>query len=265
MSQRQISAPDLLYDGAVIRHVLDDSGALSNRARAFLDEHCRRSPISLVDPGRWYECTGVDGDVVPGPTGGLERLTSFVTRFGGMTFCPERPGCYGTHQHPYEFHSSVSSGWDELEDGDHVAVVGSKEGYPLTLSWSTGRIGVVEPDYWIADSATNLIESCALGQSVYTDEAWTEAVELEGKGAGWGLAVDSNAFRGAVDEVIEASCEWNRWYLDEHVAVHGWRVTYEADRSEAVMAWYRNVEGRRRIEAVAGPLRPANQTRKTPG
>ncbi|GAA0580418.1 hypothetical protein GCM10010172_76770 [Paractinoplanes ferrugineus] len=206
----------------------------------------------------------MDGDVVPGPAGGLERLTSFVTRFGGMTFCPERPGCYGTHRHPYEFDSSVSSGWDELEDGDHVAVVGSKEGYPLTLSWSTGRLGVVEPDYWIADSAINLIESCALGQSVYTDEAWSEAVELGGKGAGWGLAVDSNAFRSAVGEAVEASCEWNRWYLGEHVAVHGWRVTYEAKRSEAVMAWYRDEEGRRLIEAVAGPLRPAEQTRKTP-
>ncbi|MET7426854.1 hypothetical protein [Dactylosporangium sp. NPDC005555] len=260
--QRQIRAPVLFYDRSVIRHVLDDSGALSHRARAFLDEHCRRLPISLVDPGRWYVCTGVDGDVVPGPAGGLECLTSFVNQFGGMMFCPERPGCYGAHQDRYEFDNFVSSGWDELEDGDHVAIVGSKEGYPLTLSWSTGRIGVVEPDFWIADSAVNLIESCALGQSVYADEDWTEAVELGGKGTGWGLtAVGSDAFRGAVGEVVEASSEWSRWYLDEHVAVHGWRVTYEQERSEVVTAWYHDAEGRQRIEAVAGPLRPANRTR----
>jgi hypothetical protein len=246
----------------VIRHVLDDLGALSNRARAFLDEHCQWSPIPLVDPGQWYECTGVDGDVVPGLAGGLDRLTSFFARFGGMTFCPERPGCYGAHQHPYEFDRFVSSGWDELDDGDRVAVVGSKEGYCLTLSWLTGRIGVVESDFWIADSATNLIESCALGQSVYTDPAWSEAVEIGGKGAGWGLtAVGSDAFHGVVGEVVEASSEWNRWYLDEHVAVHGWRATYEPERHEAVMAWYRDAEGRQRIEAVAGPLRPAGQTR----
>ncbi|MBU2662653.1 hypothetical protein KOI35_03960 [Actinoplanes bogorensis] len=242
----------------MIRHVLDDAGALSDRARAFLDEHGRRSPISLADPDRWYECTNGDGSSAPGPDGGLERLTAFVTRFGGMTFCPERPGCFG-HQHPYEFDGFVSSGWEELDDGDYAAVVGSKDGCSLTLSWSTGRIGVVEADYWIADSATNLIESCALGQSVYDSDAWTEAVELEGKGKGWGLtAVGSDAFRGAVGEVVEASCEWNRWYLDEHVAVHGWRVTYERERNEAVMAWYRDAEGRRRIEAVAGPLRPAD-------
>lgn len=250
------------YDGAVIRHLLDDVGALSDRARAFLDEHGRRSPIALADHGRWYECIGVNGETVPGPVGGLERLTAFVTRFGGMKFCPERPGCYGAHWHPYEFDAIVSSGWEELEDGDHVAVVGSKEGYSLTLSWSTGRIGVVEPDFWIADSAINLIESCALGQSVCADEAWSEAVVLGGKGAGWGLTdVGSDAFRGSVGEVAEASSEWNRWYVDEHVAVHGWRATYEPERHEAVMAWYRDDEGRRRIEAVAGPLRPTRQTR----
>lgn len=244
----------------MIHHVPDDPAALSDRARAFLDEHGRRSPISLDDPGQWYECTGVDGEAVPGPAGGLERLTSFVTRFGGMTFCGERPGCYGAHRNPYEFYGFVSSGWNELENGDHVADVGTKEGYSLSLSWSTGRIGVVEPDFWIADSATNLIESCALGQSVYTGEAWSEAVQLGGKGAGWGLtAVGSDAFRGVVGEAVEASSEWNRWYLDEHVAVHGWRATYEPERHEAVMAWYRDAEGRRRIEAVAGPLQPAGR------
>ncbi|MEU8664473.1 hypothetical protein [Actinoplanes philippinensis] len=240
----------------MIRHVLDDVAALSGRARAFLDEHCRRTPISLTDPGRWYECTDVNGEPVPGPAGGLERLTSFVTRYGGMTFCPERPGCYGAHDHPYVLDPHVSSGWDELEDGDHVAVVGSVEGFHLTLSWSTGRIGAVEQDFWIAGSAVNLIESSALGQSIYTDESWSEAIERDGKGAGWGLAtVGSEAFRGTVGEVAEASSEWNRWYLDEHVAVHGWRVTYERERGEAVMAWYRTAEGRRRIETVAGPLR----------
>ncbi|BEL04582.1 hypothetical protein Q0Z83_027730 [Actinoplanes sichuanensis] len=239
------------------RHVLDDPDRLSDRARAFLDEHCRRSPISLDDPGQWYECTGVDGRAVPGPAGGLERLTDFVARFGGMAFCGERPGCYGAHRNPYVFHGFVSSGWDELGDGDRVATVGHKDGFALTLSWSTGRIGVVEADFWIADSAVNLLESCALGQCVYTDEAWSEAVELGGKGPGWGLtAVGSDAFRGLVGEVVEASCEWNRWYVDEQVAVHGWRVTYDMDRPESVMAWYRDADGRRRIESVAGPLWP---------
>lgn len=241
---------------------IDDVNALSNRARQFLDEHCRRSPISLVDPGRWYECTGVDGDVIPGPAGGLERLTSFVTRFGGMAFCSERPGCHGAHRQRYEFDGFVSSGWEELEGGDRAAVVGTKEGYPLTLSWSTGRIGAVEPDFWIADSATNLIECSALGQSVYTDDTWSEAVQLGSKGPGRGLtAVGSDAFRGAVAEVVEASSEWNRWYLDEHIAVHGWRVTYEQERPEAVMAWYRDAEGRQKIEAVAGSLQSADQPR----
>jgi hypothetical protein len=122
------------YDVAVIRHVLDDPGALSSRAQGFLDLHGRRSPIELEDPARWYECTGVDGDVVPGPVDGLERLASFVARFGGLAFCGERPGCGGAHRNRYEFDRIVSSGWDDLDDGDRVAVVGTKEGYPLTLS-----------------------------------------------------------------------------------------------------------------------------------
>jgi hypothetical protein len=119
--------------------------------------------------------------VVPGPAGGLERLISFVTRFGGMTFCAERPGCYGAHEHPYEFDSFVSSGWDELEDGDHVAVVGSKEGYHLTLSWATGRIGLVEPTFWIADSATNLIESCAMGKASIPIRPGRKLLNWEGR------------------------------------------------------------------------------------
>ena len=250
------------YSCAVIRHVLDDPGALSSRARDFLDRHGRRSPIELDDPGRWYECRSVDGDVAAGPAGGLERLMSFVARFGGMAFCGERPGCGGAHRNPYEFDGFVSSGWEELADGDRVAVVGYEEAHPLTLSWSTGRIGLVAPDYWIADNALVLIESCALGQSIYADDTWLEAVQADGKGPGWGLtAVDSVAFRDAVPEVAEASSEWNRWYVDEQVAVHGWRVTYERERHEVVMAWYRDSVGHRRIEAVAGRLQPARDPR----
>jgi hypothetical protein len=245
------------YDDSVIHHVLDDTGALSNRAQQFLSVHGQRASIDLNDSGRWYNCTDIDGAIVAGPASGLERLTSFVARFGGMTFCGERPRCGGTHRNPYEFDRSVSSGWEELEDGDLVAIVGTKEGYPLTLSWSTGHIGVVAPDYWIADSAVNLIESCALGQRIYTDDSWSEAIQLDGKGPGWGLkAVTSDDFRDAVPEVTEASSEWNRWYADEQVAVHGWRLTYQPERSEVVMAWYRDAAGRRRIEAVAGKLRP---------
>ncbi|MGX6606139.1 hypothetical protein ACWKSP_29035, partial [Micromonosporaceae bacterium Da 78-11] len=222
--------------------------------------HGRRSPIDLAGPRRWYECTDVQGDVVPGPIGGLERLTSFVTRFGGLAFCGERPRCVGDHRHPYEFEGVISSGWDELENGDLVAVVGMQDGYPLTLSWSTGRIGVVTADCWIADSAVNLIESCAVGQSIYADETWSEAVQDGGKGRGWGLTgVASDAFRNSVAEVAEASSEWNRWYLDEQVAVHGWRLTYKLERPEVVMAWYRGAAGRRRVEAVVGRLQPADR------
>lgn len=256
----------LFYDRAVIRHVLDDPGLLSGRARGFLDVHGRRSVIDLHDPARWYECTGVDGDVVAGPADGLERLASFVARFGGMAFCGERPGCRGDHRNPYEFDGIISSGWDELGDGDRVAVVGTKEGCPLTLSWSTGRIGVVAPDHWIADSAVNLIESCALGQSVHSDDTWVEAVQTGGRGPGWGLTgVASDAFRDAVAEVAEASSAWNRWYADEKVAVHGWRLTYEPERREAVMAWYRGAAGRRRVEAVAGRLQPVDVPLTSPG
>ncbi|GLY04154.1 hypothetical protein [Actinoplanes sp. NBRC 101535] len=231
--------------------------SLSGRAQRFLDEHAVRSPISLDDPGRWYECADAAGTVVPGPADGLDRLVEFVRRFGGLAFCDGRLPCDGLHRHRYEFDDSVSSGWDELGDGDLVATVGSEEGgHLLTMSWATGRIGVVSPDCWIADSATNLIESCAVGQSIQADRSWTEAVPVNGRGPGWGLeGLPSEAFRGAVAEVVEASSEWNRWYLDDQVAVHGWRVTYEPQRSEAVMAWYRGDSGRRRIEAVTGALR----------
>lgn len=221
----------------------------------FLATHGVRRPVDLADPGRWYECRNVDDDLSAGPVGGLERLTSFVSEFGGLAFCAERPACRGAHRDRYEFDSMVSSGWDELEDGDHVAVVGMIYGFPLTLSWATGRIGVVEPDWWIADSATNLIESCALAQRIYADDTWSEAVQADGKGPGWALTgITSDAFRGAVPEVAEASSEWNRWYLDEQVAVHAWRLTYEPERTQVVRAWYRGDAGRRRVEALAGQL-----------
>jgi hypothetical protein len=138
-----------------------------------------------------------------------------------------------------------------------VAAVGDIDGWPLTLGWSTGRIGldVVGPETWIAASAVNLIESSALGQEIGWNGSWQEAVSVGGRGSGWGLNVEADRFRGLVREVPEASSPWNRWFVDKQVAVHAWRETYDPQRRQVVMAWYRGPEGRHRIEAVAGPLR----------
>ncbi|BCJ69644.1 hypothetical protein GCM10009779_08960 [Polymorphospora rubra] len=236
--------------------MLDDGAVLSVRARAFLDEHAERTPVDLEHPRRWYGCTDVHNDVVPGPEGGLERLETFIARYGGLWFCGERPGCLGKHEHQYRFDHILTSGWEQLEGDEWTATVGDVDGgYPLGLSWSTGRISVVDPDTWIANDADNLIESSALGQAVYADRTWSEAVPVGGRGPGWGLeGVTSDRFRGLVPEALEASSPWNRWYLDEQVAVHAWQVTYDPARPEVVMAWYRGAEGRRRIEAAVGPL-----------
>jgi hypothetical protein len=202
-------------------------------------------------------CTDRDGREVPGPRDGFERLASFVRRFGGWSFCKERPECRGEHRGPYEFSAVIDSGWHEVESGDLVAAVGYVEGFPLTLDWSAGHIGidVYEPETWIASSVTNLIESCALGQSIYGDPAWREAVPVISKGRGWGVDVPSVAFRDVVPEAAEASSPWNRWYLNNDVAVHGWQIAYKSSREEHVMAWYRGPTGRRIIEAVTGALR----------
>lgn len=86
------------------------------------------------------------------------------------------------------------------------------------MSWSTGRIGVVEPDHWIADSATNLIESCAVGQAFYADDTWSEAVPAGSRGPGWGLTgVASDAFRDAVAEVAEASSDSSHGRVGDRV------------------------------------------------
>ncbi|GAA4638747.1 hypothetical protein GCM10023196_097710 [Actinoallomurus vinaceus] len=202
-----------------------------------------------------------------GPEGGLDRLVEFSARYGGLSFCQERPECDGQHKYQYNF-SIYTSSWEPTDSDDWVAVVGDTEGCQLTFDWSTGRIGVdvVGPETWIADSVVNLIESAALAQYIYGSIAphrmarrvdrWQEAVPVEGKGPGWGLAnVSSERFRGLVPEVTQASSPWNRWFADEQVAVHAWLTTYEIDREEVVMAWYRGAQGRQRIESVTGPLR----------
>ncbi|MEV0396412.1 hypothetical protein [Polymorphospora rubra] len=132
--------------------MLDDDAVLSVRARAFLDEHAERTPVDLEHPRRWYGCTDVHNDVVPGPEGGLERLESFVARYGGLSFCGERPGCLGEHEHQYRFDHILTFGWDQIEGDEWIATVGDVAGgYPLGLSWSTGRISVVGPQTWIAN------------------------------------------------------------------------------------------------------------------
>ena len=219
------------------RHVLDDPGGLTERARRFLAKHSRHTRLELAD-----------GQPVGGPAGGRQRLEEFIARFGGLWFCRERPGCERRHRWGYDFNGFVESGWESTGPGDWVATVGDADGWPLTLDWTTGRIGidVVGPRTWIAESAENLIESSALGQALRGDRSWHE-VALS--------TVDGDVFHGVVPEVAEASSPWNRWYLDDRAAVHAWAETYELPRRTVVVAWYRDAEGRRRIESVAGPLR----------
>jgi hypothetical protein len=235
----------------VTRHVLDDPGALSERARRFLVPHTRPQAPTARDDA-WYVCTGADDRQVPGPDGGLDRLQRFFARFGGLTFATERPRVGAR----YRFDPSGTSGWMQVESGDWVAEVGDEEAWPLMLSWSTGRIGldVLHPEAWIADSAEGLIESAALGQEIHLDGSWREAVPVSGRGPGWGLDVGVDRFTDVVAEVRAASSEWNRWFVDDHMAVHAWRQTYDEERSQVVMAWYRSAEGLRRIEAIVGPL-----------
>ena len=240
-------------------HLLDDLGVLTPRAQLFLAGHARRGPQSHHEVQReWYECTDVDGSEVTGPDDGFLRLQAFVAQYGGMSFCQERPGCTGKHTQTYRFDSVVQSGWQRTESGGWVAEVGEIEGWPLVLDWSTARIGIhiYHPETWIAHSLMNLVESAALGQSLYLGEGWKRAVK-PGRGPGWEVATESlERLRNEVPEVAEASSPWNHWLMDQDVAVHGWRATYEPARRMALVAWYRTPDGRRRLEAAVGPLGP---------
>lgn len=233
-------------------HVLDDPGALSERARRFLASQTV-SPVSLTRGIAWYVCTDVDDREVRGPDGGLARLQEFFARFGGLTFGTERPPAGGL----YQLDQLVPSGWMQTESGDWIAEVGEHEGWPLALSWSTGNIGIdLQNPIWIADSAENLIESAALGQGIYGSPSWREAVLVTGKEPGQGLDIEVERFHSVVPQDRLASSQWNRWLVDDHVAVHAWHDAHNEKRRQVVMAWYRSPEGRHRIEAVAGPLRP---------
>lgn len=238
---------------------MDDLGVLSRRAQLFLADHGQRGAPERPEVQReWYECTDTDGRPVSGPDGGLERLQAFIAQCGGLTFCQERPGCNGKHTQIYRFDDVVQSGWTRTESGGWVAEVGDLEGWALMLDWSSGRIGIDihQPETWIAHSLVNLVESAALGQSLYLSGTWRKAA-LEGRGPGWGVGpVALERLQSQVPEVIEASSPWNHWLMDQDVAVHGWQATYEPTRQVAAMAWYRTPEGRRRIEAAAGPLAP---------
>jgi hypothetical protein len=242
----------------VTQHLLDDQTVPTQRAQRFLAEHGRRRPPARPGAAEVYQCLDLDGAELAeadGPEGGLERLRSFLAQFGGVSFCQERPGCDGKHTQVYNFDTVVQSGWIRTESG-WVAEVGEIEGWPLMLDWSTGRIGidVFAPETWVAHSALNLVESAALGQSLYLSTVWRKAV-MPGHPPGWGLEPEAAAgLAEVVPEAGEASSPWNRWLMDQDVAVHTWQGTYEPSRKVATMAWYRNPQGRRRIEAVAGKL-----------
>lgn len=246
-----------VYPSGVTLHLLDDLGVLTQRAQRFLAEHARRGSEDHHEVQReWYECTDLDGNQVTGPEGGFDRLQAFVAQYGGISFCQERPGCNGKHSQTYRFDAVVQSGWVLTGSGGWVAEVGAIEGWPLMLDWSTARIGIYihEPETWIAHSLVNLVESAALGQSLYLDDGWQKAV-MHGRGPGWGVEAESlERLQNEVPEVTEASSPWNHWLMDDDIALHGWRATYEPARRLAVMAWYRTPEGRRRIEAAVGRL-----------
>jgi hypothetical protein len=236
----------------MIKHVLDDPAGLSVRAQRFLQTLSRRSlPTAVEPPDLYYECWNADDEPDPGPDGGLARLQEFAARYGGLWFPGKRPTPGG-----YGLHDTVQAGWQQTRSGDWEAEVGLVEGaWWVLLSWSTGRIGVIHPENWVATSADNLIESSALGNEISDDDSWREAVPVGGRGA-YLPGMASDRFAGHLPEVTEASSPWNRWYMDEHVAVHGWRATYDPTRSEVVLAWYRGPLGRRRLESLTGPLMP---------
>ena len=86
-----------------------------------------------------------------------------------------------------------------------------------------GAAGGIRVTSWAPTSSTSQD-----GGGSHGDRSWREAIPVNGRGRGWGLDVPSARFRELVPEVTEASSAWNRWYLDAHVAVHGWLTTYEA-------------------------------------
>jgi hypothetical protein len=241
----------------VTLHLLEDPGVLTQRAQLFLTEHGRRGEADRLEVQReWYECTDIDGEPIPGPDGGFERLQTFFAQYGGLSFCQERPGCNGKHRSGYRFDEVAQTGWTRTATGGWVAEVGELEGWPLMLDWSTDRIGIDihQPETWIAHSLVNLVESAALGQSLHVSDDWRKAA-LRGRSPVWGVGPEAlDRLRGQVPEVSEASSPWNNWLMDDDLAVHGWQATYEPTRKVAAMAWYRSPQGRRRIEAAAGPL-----------
>jgi hypothetical protein len=241
----------------VAPHLLEDLSVLTPRAQRFLTDHGRhRKATRAAAASEFYRCADRDGGEVAGPDGGRDRLRAFLGRYGGLTFCQERPGCDGKHTQTYNFDTVVQSGWTQTESAGWVAEIGDLEGFPLMLDWKTERIGidVFAPETWVAHSLPNLVESAALGQSLYLSKVWQKAV-MPGRPPGWGLEPQAvERLTEAVPEAVEASSPWNFWLLDQDVAVHSWRATYEPTRKKATMAWYRTPAGRRRLEAVVGPL-----------
>jgi hypothetical protein len=97
----------------VTQHVLDNPGALSERAWRFLAAQSRRAVPADRDHA-WYVCTDLDGRQVPGPHGGLTRLELFFARFGGLVFGTERPALSDS----YRFDLAGESGWTQVGSGD---------------------------------------------------------------------------------------------------------------------------------------------------
>lgn len=239
------------YSLGVDGHLIDDPAVLTRRAQTFLGDHARREAPGQ-GAGEQYVCTDPDGSEVDGPDGGQAHLQAFVARYGGLAFCPERPGCDGKHSQLYRLDAAAVSGWARTGSGAWVSEIGEVHGWPLMLDHATGRIGldIHGPETWIAESLPNLVESAALGQSIYLSKRWRKAVPVRSNGPGWVL----DRLLGRVPEVAEASSPWNRWLQDGDVAVHGWQATYEPTRSVTAIAWYRTPAGRQRIEAAVGPL-----------
>lgn len=211
---------------------------------------------------------------MPGPEGGLDRLLAFFARCNGLSFCYGRPACsarkHGTVQ--YEFEEELAYGWSWCDDhNDWYAAVGVLHQVGIELWWSTGRITVACNVEWSARSVENLIEASALAQETYGEEWGWRRAELEvgprdsqGRertGADWGLEPALiEPMQILAPEDTRASHPGERWYADESVAVHCWSTTqFLPVRREVpvVFAWYRNLRGRRRIEAVTGPVLPS--------
>jgi hypothetical protein len=249
---------------------MDDLGGVSSRARAFLDRHGRRArPDSPEWIRRCYWAMESDRTRVPGPADGLDRLSAFHARYGGLSFCAGRPACPNdAHKRSQGFDlGDWEPGWWHEDDDDWIANVGYLGGEcGLWLSRSTGHLTLDLVPGWSAASVENLVESAALAQETYGGErGWREAVPVtpsatDGRrtGPGWGLdGALLEPLRALANEVAEASHPGERWYADDEVAVHCSDTTESGPplRVLSLFAWYRGRGGKRRIEAVTGPLR----------